>query len=131
MQVTLLSALNHLGSFEPRHEGAFLAYLRRILLNKLRDEIRRFRGNHEPVSDRLPATLSLVEEAMGREVVERYEAALQELAERQREAVILRLEFGYSHEEVAAAVGCPTANAARMLVSRSLVRLAELLDGRV
>jgi RNA polymerase sigma-70 factor (ECF subfamily) len=64
-------------------------------------------------------------------VLERYEEALLSLEERQREAVILRLEFDYSHEEVAQAVGCPSANAARMLVSRALLRLAEILDGRV
>ncbi|HEV8628737.1 MAG TPA: sigma-70 family RNA polymerase sigma factor [Thermoanaerobaculia bacterium] len=131
VQVTLVKALERLASFEPRHEGAFLAYLRRILLNKLRDEIRRAGPGRQPLDERLPAPLSLVEETIGREVVARYEEALQELEQRQRESVILRLEFGYSHEEVAAAVGCPTANAARMLVSRALVRLAELLDGRV
>jgi RNA polymerase sigma-70 factor (ECF subfamily) len=63
--------------------------------------------------------------------MERYEEALGALDERQREAVILRIEFGYSHEEVAEALGAPSANAARMIVTRALVRLSELLDGRV
>ena len=47
------------------------------------------------------------------------------LGERDREAVILRVEFGYSHEEIAEAIGSPSANAARMTVARALVRLAE------
>jgi RNA polymerase sigma-70 factor (ECF subfamily) len=132
VQVTLIKALAHLDRFEPEHEGAFLAYLRRILLNQLRDELRRVRPGREEASEALPDRApSLVEEAIGRQALERYEGALLSLDERQREAVILRLEFDYSHEEVAAAVGCPSANAARMLVSRALVRLAEILDGRI
>jgi RNA polymerase sigma-70 factor (ECF subfamily) len=132
VQVTLIKALAHLDSFEPEREGAFLAYLRRILLNQLRDELRRARPGREEIAEHLPDRApSVVEKAIGREVLERYEAALGELDERQREAVILRLEFDYSHEEVAQAVGCPSANAARMLVSRALLRLAEILDGRV
>ena len=132
VQVTLIKAIAHLHEFEPEHEGAFLAYLRRILLNQLRDELRRARPGREEADDALPDRApSLVEQAIGRQVLERYEEALLSLDERQREAVILRLEFDYSHEEVALAVGCPSANAARMLVSRALVRLAEILDGRV
>ena len=64
---------------------------------------------------------------IGRETVERYEAALVELTEEQREAVILRIEFDFKHEQIAEAVGKPTANAARMLVSRALVRVAEIM----
>jgi RNA polymerase sigma-70 factor (ECF subfamily) len=132
VQVTLMKALERLESFEPRGEGAFLAYLRRILLNALRDELRRAGPPREPVPEDVPASLpSLVEAAIGRQVVERYEDALAALDERQREAVILRIEFGYSHDEVAAAIGCASANAARMVVTRALVQLAEALDGRV
>jgi RNA polymerase sigma-70 factor, ECF subfamily len=131
VQVTLIKAVDRLDSFEPRHEGAFLAYLRRILLNQLRDEIRRTVPGRETVTEEIPDTLSLVEEAIGKQVLERYEEALQKLDARQREAVILRIEFGYRHDEVAEAVGCASANAARMLVSRGLMRLAEALDGRI
>ena len=59
-----------------------------------------------------------------------YEAALQELTEDQREAVILRIEFGMSFPEVAEAMGKPSPNAARMLVVRALVHLAERMRDR-
>jgi RNA polymerase sigma-70 factor (ECF subfamily) len=132
VQVTLMKALDRVGSFESRGEGAFLAYMRQILLNAVRDELRRPAPAKETVSEEIPDHKQpLVEEAIGRQVVERYEEALAALDERQREAVILRVEFGYDHGEVAEAVGAPSANAARMIVARALVRLAELLDGRV
>src|SRR5512140_2869820 len=41
VQVTVVRALSHIERFEPRREGAFLAYLRQILLNQVRDEARR------------------------------------------------------------------------------------------
>ena len=42
VQNTLIRALNKLDSFSALREGAFLAYLRKILLNNIRMEIRRF-----------------------------------------------------------------------------------------
>lgn len=134
VQITLLRSLDHLDSFEPHREGAFLAYLRRILINRLRDEIRaKARGPEDQPLDSLDEELqgslpSAIEDAIGRQVVEQYEAALERLEERQREAIIARIEFGYSHEQVAEAIDAPSANAARMVVSRALVCLAETLD---
>ncbi|MEM7351159.1 MAG: sigma-70 family RNA polymerase sigma factor, partial [Acidobacteriota bacterium] len=51
VQVTLLRALGNVARFDPRGEGAFLAYLRQIMLNAVRDEIRRSgrRPPHDPV----------------------------------------------------------------------------------
>ena len=131
VQVSLVRALNHVGTFEPRHEGAFLVYLRRSFLNAVRDEIRRTRsarraGVPDPgLPDGRP---SVVEQAMGKETLEAYEAGLALLTDEQREAVILRLEFGYTFQQIAEATGRPTANAARMTVSRAVLRLAEAMD---
>lgn len=132
VQITLLRAMKRLDTFEPRREGAFLAYLRRILLNRLRDEIREKvrRPGQEQLDDELESPWpQAVEVAIGKQTVERYEAALEELDERQREAVILRVEFGYSHGQVAEAIEAPSGNAARMVVARALVRLAQVMDG--
>lgn len=133
VQVSLMRALDHLEDFEPRHEGAFLAYLRRIVLNAVRDELRRAgrRPTRTDLRDSLPQPgPSLVEKAIGRELVEAYEAALATLPEEQREAVIMRIEFGYTYPEIAEALGRPSANAARMAVSRALLRLGEVLSDR-
>lgn len=132
VQVAIMRALNRVESFEPQRAGAFLAYLRRILLNSIRDEIRR--AARRPRSEALPEELvdhapSLVEKAIGNEAMEAYQAALGKLPETQQEAVILRVEFGFTYQEIAEAVGSPSANAARMTVSRSLLRLAEVMDG--
>jgi len=133
VQVSVLRALNQVGRFEPRREGAFLAYLRRTLLNAVRDEIRRASrrpGSQDALEDLPDGGAPAVEQLIGRETVEAYEAALAELTDAQQEAVILRVEFGYTFPEIADATGSPSANAARMTVARALVRLAETMDAR-
>ena len=128
VQITLLRALSHLEEFQSRGEGAFLAYLRRILLNAVTDEIRRAgrRPASETLDDQLPES-SRVAEAVGEGTLASYESALAQLPAQQQEAVILRIEFGYTYEAIAEAVGSPSANAARMMISRALVRVAETM----
>jgi RNA polymerase sigma-70 factor (ECF subfamily) len=134
VQDTLVRMLKHIETFDSQHEGAFLAYLRRGLLNRIRDQLRRVaaRPGSEALSDQLtdgrPAPL---EEQIGRETLERYEAALAKLQPGQREAVMLRVEFGYSYAQIADAMNRDTPNAARLLVVRALSRLAlEMNDER-
>ncbi len=130
VQITLIRALNRLEEFEPRHEGAFLAYLRQILLNQIREEVRRalrrpeWKEIGQDLQDCGPSPL---EEAIGKELVSRYEIALGRLTRYQQEAVVLRIEFGFTYQQVAEALDRPTPNAARLLVTRALLRLARLM----
>ena len=55
----------------------------------------------------------------------RYEAALARLRPDDREAIVARLELQYSYDELAVALGKPTANAARVAVLRAMSRLAD------
>jgi RNA polymerase sigma-70 factor, ECF subfamily len=130
VQSTLARAFRKLNEFEQRGEGAFLAYLRQILLNQIRDEARR--GKRTPDMVGMPEDLpakgrSPIEEMIGADVLAGYEAALARLTENQRNAVILRIELGYRYREVAEAMELPSPNAARMLVARALVQLAAML----
>jgi DNA-directed RNA polymerase specialized sigma24 family protein len=65
---------------------------------------------------------------IGKEVMDAYEDGLAALPDAMQEAVILRLEFGFTHRQIADALGSPSPNAARMLVSRALVRLSRIMD---
>jgi len=134
VQVTLIRALRNVPTFEARREGAFLAYLRTIMMNAVREEIRRSRAllrrEHVVSVGRQPVPCEL-ERLIGRERLAAYERGLLTLAEEQREAVLLRLEFGLSHAEIAEALGKPSANAARMTVARAITALAQYLDQHV
>jgi RNA polymerase sigma-70 factor (ECF subfamily) len=130
VQETLLRALRRLDQFEVRWEGAFLAYLRRILQNRIRDEIRHLRRSGTPqaltgsIPDRVATPL---EKLIGQEAARRYEVALEQLTELQREAFVMRIEMGFSHRQVAHELGSTTDDAARMLVARALARMATLM----
>jgi RNA polymerase sigma-70 factor (ECF subfamily) len=128
VQDTLLRTFKKMEDFEPRHVGALQAYLRQAVLNRLRDELRR-KGRAPSMVDledvQLEASGSPLEEAIGREAVDRYEAALARLKPEEREAIIARVEMDYTYEELAEALGKPTAEAARKAAQRALVRLAE------
>jgi RNA polymerase sigma-70 factor, ECF subfamily len=128
VQETVIRAVKRIGSFEPRHEGALQSYLRQAIVNRIRDEVRR--SARSPGADELQDNhadrgASPLEAAIGREAVERYEAALARLRPQEREAIVARVEMDYGYQDVAQALGKPTADAARMAVSRALLRLAE------
>jgi RNA polymerase sigma-70 factor, ECF subfamily len=138
VQITLIRALDQVATFEPRSEGSFLAYMRQILLNRIRDEIRRVSRRPDRVElgdDVAGKEPSPLDQAIGAETAQRYEAALGLLTKEQREAVILRLELGYNYQQIGDALGHGSANAARMMVTRALVRLSQIMgpgrnDGR-
>ena len=132
VQLTLVRALSHLDDFVPEREGAFLAFLRTIFLNQLRDEMRRTARTPDKADlddmSMLAGSGSPLESAVGQQALEAYEAALAELPLLDREAVLMRLEFGYEYAEIALDLGLPSANAARMRISRAIEQLAEIID---
>ena len=128
VQDTLLQTFKRIEDFEPRRVGALQAYLRQAVLNRIRNELRR-KGREPHATDvdgiEVESAESPLEQAIGREAVERYEAALHRLTTDEQEAIIARVEMGYSYEELAEALGKPTPDAARKAARRALVRLAE------
>ena len=129
VQDTLVQTFKRIEHFEPRRVGALQAYLRQAVLNRIRNELRR-KGRQPQATDDLDgleveSVESPLEQAIGQEAVERYERALQRLKAEEREAIIARVEMGYSFEELAEALGKPTPDAARKTAHRALVRLAE------
>ena len=134
VQETVIAAVRNLHRVEVRGEGAFQAYLRRALVNRLTDLYRRnvHQPAHGELASDLPAeTPSPLEQAIGHEALARYESALARLSDTDREAVILRVEMCCGYEEVAAALHKADAAQARVAVSRALTRLSrEMRDGR-
>jgi RNA polymerase sigma-70 factor, ECF subfamily len=131
VQDTVFHTLQNLPRFEAEREGALQAYLRQAIMNRIRSELQRASRHPRPVplpEEMAARSLSPLEEAIGSQTVDRYEAGLARLSPGDREAVIGRLELGYSFQELAGALGKPTADAARVAVNRALVRLATLMS---
>jgi RNA polymerase sigma-70 factor (ECF subfamily) len=128
VQEAFIRALEHLGSFSPQRRGAFLAYLRQIVMNMVRDELRSSahrRADAGLVEQAEDPRRGPPETAFDREALDGYEAALATLRPEEQEAVVLRLEMDCGYDEIARLTGKRSANTARMLVVRAVQRLAE------
>ena len=128
VQESVLAALGRIQGFEARREGALQAYLRQALANRIKDVIRYKR--RRPLQTELPEDArdqgeSPLEQVIGLENTERYEAAMLRLRDTDREAIIARVELRYSYQELAVALGKPSADAARVAVARAVYRLAQ------
>ena len=127
-QEVLVHTVRRIPAFDPRHGGAFRAYVRQALLNRLRDEGRKGLRQTPPAAldeNLAGEDTSPLDAAIGRQAIERYEAALQRLSQQDRELIIAKLELGFSASELAAEFGKPSPAAAHMAVSRAVVRLAK------
>lgn len=112
---------------EPRRKQAIRAYLKRSIINRIRDEMRRagkveVSGNSKDNS--ISPESSPLEKAITAENTERYLAALGKLSDVDRELIVGRIELDFSYEQLALATSKPSADAARMALRRALVRLA-------
>jgi RNA polymerase sigma-70 factor, ECF subfamily len=131
VQDAMMQTFRNLKGFDYRGEGALHAYLRQAVMNRIREELRK--RQRRPEAETLDTgfaadATSPLEAAIGQETLARYDAALARLTGEEREAVIGRLELGLSHQEVADALGKPSADAARMTVARALARLAREME---
>ncbi|MCL4820285.1 MAG: sigma-70 family RNA polymerase sigma factor [Vicinamibacteria bacterium] len=131
VQETLIGAVRNLDRFDARRRGALGAYLRTAVVNRVRDHVRRA-ARRPPVDEiggelasREPGPDSLFADA---ELRGRYQAALAELPAPEQQAVVARVEMGYSYEQIALALGKPSADAARMTVARALAKLARMMS---
>jgi RNA polymerase sigma factor (sigma-70 family) len=129
VQDAFLRTLRRIGHFKHRTVGGLQAYLRRTIVNRVRDLIRASQ-RHGPVvglgADERDWTPSPLEAVIMREQLDRFLEALSRLKPADRQVIVWRIELGYTAEEIAAKLGKSKA-AAGMTVSRALARLAKEL----
>jgi RNA polymerase sigma-70 factor (ECF subfamily) len=132
VQDTLVKAVRNLDDFVAESNDGFQNYLRRAIGNAVRDEMRK--ASRRPAISQLDPSLqsdvpSPLERAVGRRRLARYEAALGQLTADEREAIVARLEFGFTHSELAAALGKRTPDAARKLCQKAIAHLLTIMTG--
>lgn len=129
VQEAMIGTFRNFKDFTHRGDWALQAYLRRAVMNRIRDELRRVSAQPRrgALIEPLTADASPLEAMIGAEVFARYNAALEQLDDVEREAVIARVELGCSYKEIAALVDKPSTDAARMAVTRALAKLAALM----
>ena len=127
VQDTLMQSVRQLNAFTPHHDRAFCAYVSQALRNRLRDAMRR--ATTKPPAQELSPNVaasepSPLEQALGGQMLHRYESALQHLSERDRELIVARVELGLDYTEIVGLLHMTSIPSARVAVSRALVRLA-------
>jgi RNA polymerase sigma-70 factor (ECF subfamily) len=130
-QSVALEWLRELDRFEYRGTGSLQRFLRRLILNKIRDraEFHRAEKRGEPEAldeDRVPAVLP--PSYQDPETFERLERALLKLPEAMRDVVLLHKVEGLSTKEVASRLG-KSDEAVRKTYSRALAKLALEMGG--
>lgn len=121
-----MNAIARLDSFEPRHVGAMQAYLRQSVINRIRDEMRRF--TRRPATVELPDDFaseqpSPLDHAIHGQAYARYREAMNTLKPRERELVIAHVEAQWTAPEIAEHFEFNTVDGARMAVNRAMQRL--------
>jgi RNA polymerase sigma-70 factor (ECF subfamily) len=130
VQETVLHVLRRLDTFDVRHVGAMQAYLRRSVINRIRDEVRKIARTPEAVElpDDVPSGAdSPLDRVIGAETYQRYRAALMKLRPRDRELIITKVELHWSSDRIAEHFGFASLDTARRVVSRALCRLKSAL----
>jgi RNA polymerase sigma factor (sigma-70 family) len=121
------AVFRRLDRIEPRRRQTIRAYLKQSIRNQICDEVRRA-GKVEIPSltdmDRASPQTSPLDRAISAENRRRYLEALGRLSEQDRELIVGRIELNYSYDQLALATSKPSADAARVAVRRSVLRLA-------
>ncbi|HPM80793.1 MAG TPA: RNA polymerase sigma factor [Candidatus Anammoximicrobium sp.] len=141
---TLIRVAQAIGTFEPRHAGAFRGWLETIADNLLKDAAKRrrrerrageaVRGERAPDDSSMAALVERIAtdsstpagQAQRRESMRRVQAALAALPAEQREVVQRYYLQGQSYEQIAAATG-RTKDAVRGISYRARKNLREIM----
>lgn len=137
LQDVLLEALRDLERFEMRDESSLIRWLAVLVEHRIGAHARaqlavRRDGNVRALdsgdAERLGADAPAPSQVLSAEESrQRVQEALAHLPEPQRELVLLRDYAGVAWQEIADELGLDSADAARMLHARALVRLASVL----
>lgn len=133
VQEILTGTIRRINHIDYEHSHALQAYTRRSVDYRIRRELQTIRPPHEPLdagAEPRSRQASPLEQVVGRELYEQYEAGLAALCPRDQEVIVARMELDYSLAEVAEIVGLPSADAARKAVKRALMRLARKMKQR-
>jgi RNA polymerase sigma factor (sigma-70 family) len=129
VQDAFLNTLRGIKRLQYRTVGGLQAYIRKAVVNRIRDLIRgsKRRGNDVRLDSEPPDWMpSPLEAAIMREKLDGFLEALRRLRPADRQVIVWRIELGYSVAEIATKLGKSQA-AAGMTVSRAMTRLAKEL----
>lgn len=131
VQEALVGALVHLPDLGERDPERVRAYVQQAIRNRIRDELRRSLLGEvaaladDTAPDPQPGPL---DEALAADNERRFRAALASLSAQDQKLVTGRLDLALSYEQLAAALGLASPDAARVAARRALLKVARRLE---
>jgi RNA polymerase sigma-70 factor (ECF subfamily) len=122
--------MERIGKDDVQGIDSFQAYVRRAIVNRINDQIRsarRRQGTGDLPEDVPDGSPSPIEQAIGADVLDRFERGIAALSEEDRHLVHLRIELDFGYSEIATITGRNTPDAARMAVQRALRKLVDIM----
>ena len=122
VQDTMILAFKRINYIKAKRPGAFFTYLRTVFINQIKQELRKNKPFQLSITQFNNDEKLAYEEDIN--TIIDYDSALDKVSKDEKEAIVLRLEFGFNYEEIAGITEKPSANAARMFITRALIKLA-------
>jgi RNA polymerase sigma-70 factor (ECF subfamily) len=122
VQDTMMLAFKSIKKIKAQRPGAFFSYLRTVFINQIKQELRRNKPFQLSITQ-FSNDQKLTYEKDLNTIID-YDKALNKVSFDEKEAIILRLEFGFKYDEIAQITEKPSANAMRMYITRALLKLA-------
>jgi RNA polymerase sigma factor (sigma-70 family) len=131
VQLAAMRTLRRLHHLSPERLASIQPYMRRTVVNLMRDELRKIGRGPETIPidpEELPIDMSPLDALVGRTTWDSYKAALRELTPRERKAVVARIQRGESYEEIRQRIDAPSIGATRAAVTRAIHRVVVLMS---
>ena len=131
VQDALISIVRHIPRFVWRNPGALLAYLTRVVRNRIVDATRKAarRGEWVELPEHCVAQIaSPFQRVVDKEGILRYRVALLRLKRRDRQLIVMRVEQQLPYQEIGTRLRMSSTNAARVAVVRAMARLVAALE---
>lgn len=122
VQDTMIHAFKSIENIQAKRPGAFFSYLRTTFINQIKQELRKNKPFQLSITQ-FSNDQKLTYENDINTIVD-YDNALKKLSAQEKEAIILRLEFGFTYKEIADFIEKPSENSTRMYITRALIKLA-------
>ena len=138
VQQTQIEAFEAFGQFSGKSEVEYRSWIKRIVINNLIDETRRFKQTQSRSTQRevsiesaegTPDTAQLTASSIvsNRETDHELETAIHKLSPKQQEVILLKHQLGYGYSEIAKQLQV-SESSVRTLWSRAIGQLKILLD---
>jgi RNA polymerase sigma-70 factor (ECF subfamily) len=131
VQDALVSLVRRLPHFVCQTPGSLLAYLQRVIVNRIIDATRKraSQGEWTALPDECAGqAVSPLQRVIDKEEMLRYRAAMLRLKPRDRQLIVMRIEYGLTYPEIATQLRVPSPNAARVALIRAMARLVSALE---